>query len=210
MTRDRKGKERSCRSASEDPGCTSREAEVLERDYTRSRSGGAAEGGVEWQRWRWRYPPAAGRGVRVVFLAWAALGVGLEGTRAKEQESERCAGDGRWQIGDRNPSRTRRSRPRTRQARKGVALTTRRRRRHGVEARRGTDLEARADMDGYAPEDQDPPALPTHAPTRASFRLPDDELALEGEQGYRLEVWSVDIAVDPAVQAGQCVLEKDD
>ncbi|KAJ7915004.1 hypothetical protein B0H13DRAFT_1872508 [Mycena leptocephala] len=52
-----KGKERSCRSPSEDPGCTAREAEVSERDCTKSRSGsiwGAVEGGVGRWRWRWR------------------------------------------------------------------------------------------------------------------------------------------------------------
>jgi hypothetical protein len=70
-------------------------------------------------------------------------------------------------------------------------------------------LEGRADMDGYAPEDQDHPLL-THAPTRASFCLSDDELALEGGQSERFQVFSpVDIAVDPGVQVTASVLREE-
>ncbi|KAJ7922141.1 hypothetical protein B0H13DRAFT_1866065 [Mycena leptocephala] len=154
-----KGKERSCRSPSEGPGCTAREAVVSERDCTRSRSGSiwgcgggwgrAAEVEVErlsliegvrmlaqergyggqtllWQRVA--SGPGFGHGRRWV-LGWEE-----QKRRSKEASDAQAMVDG-----DRTPSRTRRVRPRTRQVRKGVALTTSRRHRHGGEARRGVE-----------------------------------------------------------------------
>jgi hypothetical protein len=88
-----KGKERGCRSSREDPGCTAREAEVSERDCTRSRSGsiwgysGGGGGGIRSEIERLSLiegvrksvgrsdPPVVGSDVRDGFRAWAALGI---------------------------------------------------------------------------------------------------------------------------------------